>query len=187
MNFRSNSRSLFFLSFMVFTMAAYPSGSLAQGAGPGVKEAYFRAVGEHFTVSEEEVAIIGEWELVPDEVPVVLFLAKRAGVSPDALIGLRRRGQPWREVASRYGLHPQAFHLPLPQGADLGVMTRVYGEFRRLPTREWSQILLADQEVIALVNLRVLSEHTGVPPQTVLLRFGEAGSFMAAYPLLLGR
>ena len=186
MKFLPSSQSLFFLSFMVCSMAAYPGASLAQGAGSGVREAYFRAVGEHFDVSEEEVAIIGEWELVPDEVPVVLFLAQRAGVSPDALIGLRRRGRLWREVASRYGLHPQAFHLPLPQGADLGALTRAYGEFQRLPTREWSQILLDDQEVIALVNLRVLSEHTGVPPQRVLLRFGEAGSFMAAYPLLLG-
>ena len=186
MKFLPSSQSFFFLSFMVCIMAAYPSASLAQGAGPAVKEAYFRAVGEHFAVSAEEVAIIGEWNLAPDEVPVVLFLARQAGVSPDALIGLRRRGLLWREVAGRFGLQPQAFHLTLPPGTNLGALARAYGEFQRLPVREWSQILLEDHEVVAMVNLRVLSEQTGATPQEILLHFGEAGSFMASYPLLLG-
>lgn len=187
MKFLPFSRPVLLLAFLASAMAALPDASFAQGAGPGVKEAYFRAVGEHFDVSEEEVAIIGEWELAPDEVPVVLFLAQRAGVSPDALIGLRRGGRPWREVAARFGLQPRAFHLPLPQEADLGPLARAYGEFQRRPAREWSLILLEDQEVVALVNLRVLSEQTGASPQMVLLRFGEAGSFMASYPLLIGR
>jgi len=175
-----------FVAFMVATMAVSPSPGLAQGVGPGVKEAYYRAVGEHFSVSEEEVGIIGEWKLIPDEVPVVLFMAKQAGVSPDALIGLRRRGLAWRDVASQLGLQPQAFHIPVPPGTNLGTLARVYGEFQRLPARDWSQIVLEDHEVIAMVNLRVLSVQTGATPQAILLHFGNAGSFMASYPLLRG-
>jgi hypothetical protein len=174
-------------SVMALAMAVLPIPSTAQGARPGVKEAYFRAVGEHFGVSEAEVGIIGEWNLVPDEVPVVLFLARRAGVSPDALIGLRRGGHPWREVAVRFGIEPQDFHLPLPLEAELGPLARAYREFRQRPVREWSLIALDDQEIMALVNIRVLSEQAGVPPQRVLAGFAEAGSFMACFPLLLRR
>jgi hypothetical protein len=150
-----------------------------------VREAYFNAVGEHFGVDPAEVGILGEWELVPDEVPVVLFLAQRAGVSPDALIGLRRGGRPWREVARRFGLGPRDFYMPLPPEADLGLLARAYQEFRTRPPVEWAGIALEDLEVVALVNLRVLSAQTGAPPPRVLRHFGETGSFMAAYSRLL--
>ncbi len=165
---------------------ATPHSGFGQEGREGVRKAYFRAIADHFQVPEEEVGIIGEWDLSPDEVPVVLFLSDRAGVSPDALIGFRRAGRPWREVAGRFGLHPMAFHLSIPGGQPLGPLERAYGEFRNRPSREWARVILEDSEIVALVNLRVLSEQTGVPPHQVLARMMEAGSFMACYPLLLG-
>lgn len=187
MKFFLNQRSIFPLAYFLVILASGPGSVLAQGADQGVREAYFRAVAEHFNVEVQEVGIIGEWELAPDEVPVVLFLAQRAGVSPDALIGLRRGERPWHEVAGRFGIQPRDFHLPLPADAGLGPLADVYEEFNGRSPREWSEILLEDWEVVALVNLRILSQQTGVPPLTVLNGFMEAGSFMAAYPLLLGR
>jgi len=164
-----------------------PSLSRAQAVDPAVRDAYFRAAGDYFSVPLQEVTIISGWGLHPDEVPVVLFLAQRAGVSPDALIGVRRGGRPWMEVASRFGLGPSAFHMPLPQDADLGPLTRAYGEFRRRPAGEWGQIRLEDGEVVALVNIRVLAEQTESAPVQVLEARGRAGTFVAAYPLLIRR
>jgi hypothetical protein len=159
--------------------AAFPASG--QEVGPGVKAAYFRAVAEHFEVSIEEVTIVADWDVEPDEVPVILFLAQRAGVSTDALIGLRRSGRPWGEVASRLGLSVGAFHIPLPEDEELGFLARAYGEFRGRPSRDWNQIELRDLEVIALVNLRVLSEQVGVPALRVLQCREEAGSFVAGF------
>ena len=102
-------------SIQILILALAPGAVTAQEPESGLREAYFRAVGEHFEIPFQEVTIIGEWELTPDEVPVVLFLARRAGVTPDALIGSRRSGRPWREVARRFGVGPHAFHLPLPE------------------------------------------------------------------------
>lgn len=163
------------------------SGAHAQGVEPAVREAYFMAVGEYFDVPAQEVAIISEWEVSPDEVPVVLFLAQRAGVSPDALIGARRGGRPWLEVAGRFGLGPGTFHIPLPDGQDLGSLARAYGEFRRRPAGEWAQIRLEDADIVTLVNLRVLAEQTGALPLRVLRLREEAGSFLSCYPLLIRR
>ena len=154
-------------------------------------EAYFGAVAEHFEVPLEEVTILGEWGLDPDEVPVVLFLSEQAGVSPDALIGLRRGGQSWRDVASRFGLGVRNFHTPLPEGVPLGILDRAYEEFRVQASRDWDQIELEDPEIVSLVNLRVLSEQVGVPPLRVLQSREEAGSFLAGFcqpsrPAVLG-
>jgi hypothetical protein len=167
--------------------AAFGSGAEAQDVDPATREAYFRAVGEYFDVPVQEVTIISEWELSPDEVPVVFFLARRAGVSPDALIGVRRGGRAWAEVAGRFGLGPRAFHIPLPGDADLGSLSRAYGEFRGRPAGEWAQVRLEDMDIVTLVNLRVLGEQTGTPPVRVLRMSEEAGSFLACYPLLIRR
>ena len=177
----------FLLSFVLPTGGLAPSPALGQEVGPGVREAYFRAVAEHFEVPIGEVTILGDWELEPDEVPVVLFLSSRAGVSPDALIGLRQSGRPWREVASRFGLGVRTFHLPLPEDASLGPLGRAYGEFRGRPSHEWNQIELDDREIISLVNLRVLSEEVGVSPLRVLQSWEDAGSFVAGFASLRGR
>lgn len=96
-------------------------------------------------------------------------------------------GKLWREVAARFGLSGKNFHLPLPEGEPLGFMARAYGEFRGRPPGDWHRIELDDVEIIALVNLRVLSAQVGVPPLRVLRSREEAGSFLAAFALLRGQ
>ena len=60
-----------------------PSSLEAQRRGPEAHavEAYYRTVGAALSVSLEEVRILGEWQLLPEEIAVVLFVARRAGVS----------------------------------------------------------------------------------------------------------
>ena len=175
------------LGAVFLTLAVSPSLAMSQGVGAAVRDAYFRTVGEHFDVPMGEVAIVGDWELEADEVPVVFFLSRKAGVSPDALIGLRRSGLSWVAVAGRFGLGVGSFHLPLPEDVPLGSLTRAYGEFRGRTSREWNLIELEDSEVIALVNLRVLSEQLEIPPLRVLQSRDEAGSFVAGFGRLRER
>ena len=176
-----------FLGILLALGSTAPSSVLGQDVGPGVRDAFFRALGEHFELPVEEVAIVGSWQLDPDEIPVVLFLSQRAGVPPDALIGLRRRGHSWQEIGGRFGLGVQVFFIPLPQDGPMGTLTRIYGEFRSKPSSEWNEIELNDNEALYLVNLRVLSEQIGVPPLRVLESREEAGSFLGALASLLGR
>ena len=177
----------FLLGAVFLTVAMSPSLAQSQGVGTAVRDAYFRTVAEHFDVPKGEVAIVGDWELEADEVPVVFFLSRKAGVAPDALIGLRRSGLPWVAVANRFGLGVGSFHLPLPEDVPLGSLSRAYGEFRGRPSREWNLIELDDSEVVALVNLRVLSEQMEIPPLRVLQGREEAGSFVAGFGRLRER
>jgi hypothetical protein len=184
---RITSRYPRFSGLVFLGAACLATGVQAQGVDSATREAYFRAVGEYFEVPLQEVTIVSGWDLSPDEVPVVFFLAQRAGVSPDALIGVRRGGRPWADVAGRFGLGPRAFHIPFPEDADLGSLARAYGEFRRRSPGEWGQVRLEDIDIVALVNLRVLADQTGVPPLQVLRTRERAGSFLSCYPLLIRR
>lgn len=162
-----------------------PQWAQPQELDPEVKGAYFRAVGDHFNAPPEEVAIIGAWDLPPDEVPVVFFMARHAGVSPDVLIGLRRDGMGWQELGRRFGIQNPAFYLPLPEGGGRGPLATAMEAFDTRPAREWREIRLEDADIVALVNLKVLTVQTGVAPLQILRHFTEAGSFAACYPRLL--
>ena len=62
-----------------------------------------------------------------------------------------------------------------------GSLARVYDEYASLPQAQWSAIHLRDEDVIALVNLRVLSEVLGTGPLAVLQAHDRTGSWVAAH------
>ncbi len=162
------------------------SEAFGQAVEPEVREAYFRALGDHFRVPLQEVSLLAEWNLSSDEVPVVLFLARQAGISPDALVGVRQSGQGWMDVATRFGVGARAFHFPLREESELGPLTRAFRLFRETAPGQWHRIRLEDGEIVALVNVRVLSEEARVSPIRVLQCREEYGSFVACFPRLRG-
>lgn len=163
--------------------AAAPAA--AQGAdGDGVA-AYYRAVGEHFRVPANEIMILSEWRLPAEEIPVVLFVASRGGISPEAVVAHRRAGRGWGDVARRYRLDATSFHVPLDGPA--GSLAGAYEAYRSRPQPQWSGIELADSDIVALVNLRVLAEVLGTRPEAVLQARDGAGSWVGAYRTLARR
>jgi hypothetical protein len=53
---------------------------------------FFLAVGDYYRVPQREVIMIRERGIPPYEVPVVLFIAKRAHVAPEVIMNLRLGG-----------------------------------------------------------------------------------------------
>jgi hypothetical protein len=164
-------------------LALTSAGSLAaQAPDREALDAYYRAVGQHFGVPPGEVIVLSEWRLPPEEIPVVLYVADRGGISPDAVVALRQGGTGWPVVALRYALDAGSFHVRLDGGA--GSMARLYEEYAARPQAQWSSIQLVDSDVIALVNLRVLSDVLRSPPLVVLQARDRAGSWVGAYRAL---
>jgi hypothetical protein len=157
----------------------------AQASDREALDGYYGAVGRHFGVPPAEVIVLSEWSLPPEEIPVVLYIADRGGISPDAVVALRQGGTGWPVVARRYALDAGSFHVRLDGGA--GSLARVYEEYAARPQGQWSAIPLADADVIALVNLRVLSEVLGSAPLAVLQAHDRAGSWVEAYRALASR
>ena len=167
-------------------LALVIAGSLAaQTPDREALDAYYRAVGQHFGVPPSEVIVLSEWRLPPEEIPVVLYIADRGGISPDAVVALRQGGTGWPVVARRYALDAGSFHVRIDGNA--GSLARLYEEYAARPQAQWSSIQLSDGDVIALVNLRVLSEVLRGTPLAVLQARDRAGSWVAAYRALTPR
>lgn len=156
-----------------------------QGGGDPGRAAYFGAVAEFFGLPASEVAILGEARLPAQEIPVVLFVARRAGISPEAVVALRGSGQGWTELARRYGLDAAHFHVPLPDGASAGRLGAAYGQYRATPTSRWGEVRLTEDDIVSLVNVRVLAQTLRRSPADVLAA-AESGSWLEVYRRLIG-
>lgn len=168
------------LGVVAASIPAVPVSVAAQG-DEAARRAYFGAVAEHFGLPASEVDILGDWPIPADEIPVVLYVARRAGVSPEALVVLRRSGTSWAGIARRYGLGAGAFHLPLPEGDAAGRLRAARDRFASTPRDRWGGLALSDNEIVALVNVRVLSEALALPVASVLERVGPSGSFVSLF------
>jgi hypothetical protein len=146
---------------------------------------YFRAVADFFRLSPTEVSILADWQLPPDEIPVVLFVAHHAGVSPEALVALRSSGKTWTDLSKRYQVDASALYIPLPDTADAGILAGAYGRYRALPAERWSEVTLSDRDIIALVNVRILAQTLHRSPEDVLRACRDGRSFVDVFASLL--
>jgi hypothetical protein len=142
---------------------------------------YMHAVAREHGVPGRELEVLGAWVDHPVELPVLLFIANKAGVTPDVLGSLRDSGQSWQRIALRFGLGPSAFRVPIAVPVVDGVLARPVREFSR-PVGEWHRIAMTDLEIIALVNLRTLSSQLGTTPEELIPEIdGISPDFIGAY------
>ena len=160
--------------------------SAQRPADRSTPEAYFRAVAEFFRIPLDEVSILSEWSLPTDEIPVVLFVSRRGGVSTDALVVLRSSGRPWFDLSRRYGLDAGAFYVQLDP-ADAPTLSGTMDKFASLPRNDWGRLVLDDAEIVGLVNVRVISTYLSVPPARVLAERARSASYAGAYRALTAR
>ena len=169
-------------------VGSLPFSLAAQGqvADQLAVDAYHGIVSKAFSVSVDEVGILAEWSLQPDEIAVVLFAARRAGISPDALASLRTSGLSWTTILQTYSVGASALWLSFPEGTSLGPLEETYRAFSEMPRNSWNSIDLPDEAVIALVNLRILASEMEIPLTRVLDVWGGEGDFVAVHRRLTG-
>ena len=65
-----------------------------------------------------------------EELPVVFFLAHKAGVKSSVIINLRLRGKSWFEISSHYNLSPDIYFIDLKTnpGPPYG---KAYGHYKK--------------------------------------------------------
>ena len=144
-------------------------------------DAYYATVGQAFPVSSDEVGILAEWPLQPDEIVVVLFIAGAAGASPDAVASLRSSGASWASILRTYSVGAAALRIPFPEGTLLGPLEETYRTFSETPRASWASIDPSDQMVIALVNIRILAREAGVSTVRVLRAWESVGDFVSVH------
>jgi len=171
----------FTLLWLVVT-CLWASGAHAQD--PSARRAYFSAVASYFKLPPSEVQILADWQIDPDQIPAVLFVARHAGVSPEALVALLRSGQGWTELAVRYEITAATLHVPVREGAPTGSLADVYGRYRATPVSEWRAIRLTETEIIGLVNVRVIAQTLRLPAEEVVRHTGSVPNYVELYARL---
>jgi hypothetical protein len=138
----------------------------------GVK-GFYLSIGDYYKVPQKEVLIIKEKRIPDEEIPVVLFLAKKAQVTPKTIIDLRIGGKTWMEISIHFGLSPEIFYVPVKEvkGPPYG---KAYGHFKKRSKKDWKSVTLGDDDVINLVNLKFTSEYYSFSPEEII-RMREKG------------
>ena len=155
-----------------------------QATGAADEVAFLHAAGESFGFPHGELEVLRRWGLSSGEIPVVLFLARRAGVSPDVLVTQRSSGDSWMAIATRYQLHAGDFHVQLD--GPHGTLAGVYDRFNDRPASKWRDISLSDEEVVGLVNVSFLARYLNVSPGRAAEELGQGGGMVGAFQRLRG-
>ena len=162
-----------FIAVIMLTTTASVRESDAGGdmgvsiAGEGLS-GFFLVVGDYYRVPQREIMIIRERGIPPYEIPVVLFTAKRAHVAPEIIINLRLRDNAWLHTAFRFGLGPEIFYVPVGVIVIDPPFRKAYGYYKHKPKKKWNTIALSDDDIINLVNLKLMSEYYGYPPGKII-------------------
>lgn len=144
---------------------------------------FYLAVGDHYRVDPRAVVDVrSRYRLLDEELPVVYFLAARAHVRPQVVIDLRLGKRSWFDIAVHLGLSPEIFFVPTRAERIGPPYGNAYGYYhRRGRAGDWRGFVLADREVIDLVNLRFMSEYHGLPPDEVIGLRGRNASFVGIH------
>lgn len=142
----------------------------------GVRSFYL-AVGDFYGVSDQQVVVVHQRHIPDDEIPVVFFLASRARVAPDVIIGLRLGGSSWMQICSKYNITADVFYVPV-SGTPGPPYGKAYGHYKNKDKSKWKEIRLSDADVINLVNLRFVSEHQRCSPNDVISARSGGSSFV---------
>jgi hypothetical protein len=129
---------------------------------------FFLAIGDYYRIPQTEVVIIRERGIPAYEIPVVLFIAKRAHVAPEIVIDFRLRDNAWLHTTLRFGLGRDIFYVPMGVVVEGSPYGKTYGHYRHKSRKEWKTITLSDDDIINLVNLKLMSEHYGYPPEKII-------------------
>lgn len=142
----------------------------------GIKEFYL-AIGDHYKAPEKEVLIVKKRGIPDDDLAVVFFLSKRAGVSPGVIIDLHLGGKSWMDITFHYGFTAEIYYVEVKEvkGPPYG---KAYGHFKNKPKKNWKTIKLIDADIVNFVNLRFLSEHYGYSPHEIISMRSKGGSFV---------
>jgi hypothetical protein len=128
---------------------------------------FYLAIGEHFQVETKKIVVAREKKIPDEDMPVVFFIAGKAGVGPEAIIKLRLGGKSWMDITFHYGLTAEIFYVPLKKdpGPPYG---KAWGHFKNRKKTDWKSVRFTDVEVVNFVNLKFMSEHYGYSPDEVV-------------------
>ena len=138
---------------------------------------FYLSIGDYYDVPESRVVYVRDrYPRHDEELPVIFFLSSRAHVDPQVIIDLRaRRRMSWLDITFHFGLSPEIYYVPVRRvGPPYG---KAYGYYKK-HGKDYKRVVLADDDVVNLVNLRFLSDYHGIDPELIMDRRGKGEKFI---------
>jgi hypothetical protein len=172
-----------FILLIVLSSLIMTAPASAQNVSTGISiadgelKSFYLAIGDYYRVPEPRVEYVKKHYRVRDEdLPVVFFLAAQAHVEPEVIIDLRlRQKMSWLNITFHYGLTPEIYYVPVQRVAP--PYGKAYGHYEKHP-HDYKKVALVDDDVVNLVNLRFISDHHRVAPETVMDMRGQGKKFV---------
>ena len=167
---------------VLFLLSISVSTASAQNVSAGVSinsghNSFYLSIGDYYRVPESRVVYVRDhYRIRDEELPVVFFLASRAHVDPQVIIDLRMgHRMSWLDITFHYGLTPEIYYVPVTRvGPPYG---NAYGHYKK-HKKDYKRVVLVDDDVVNLVNLRFMSEYHGIPAEAVMDRRGRGERFV---------
>lgn len=176
-------RPLQLIMLLLITLIWLVPGSAQAEISAGISvsedgiQGFYLAIGEHYRVPDKEIVVVRERKIPDEEMPVVFYLANRAAVTPQAIIKLRLSGKSWMDITFGYGLNAEIFYVPVAvdPGPPYG---KAYGHFKKREKAEWGKIILPDNDIINMVNLKFMSDYYKCPADDIIKLRQEGKNFV---------
>lgn len=123
-----------------------------------LNDEYFSALANYHGVSYEEVFAVSD-EVGANEVAAAYAISERSKVSIDKVVELRSGNESWANVARDCGLGGADFYIMISGKIESSTFSPIFDKFKAAPASAWSELVLSDDEIVNLTNLRFVSSH----------------------------
>lgn len=173
-------RSVIFSLLLVaaISITARADVSIGVTAGDDGIKSFYLAVGDFFKVPQADFTYVREQRIPDDELAVVFYISQRTGCRPQAIMELRRLHKSWQEIAVHFGMSPAMFYVPITVEDPGPPYGKAYGHFKKGSKSQWKKAVLDDDDIVNLVNLRMLAGYYRVPADQIVRSRCEGRTFV---------
>lgn len=118
---------------------------------------YFNSVAKYFDIKSKEVNRISESGIIDEELPIVFFVAGRANVAPQEVAETRLSGESWMKVCDKYLLGARDLYMIVTSPVKSITYGPIFEKFSKTPQKKWKTLEFTDDEIVNLVNLKLMS------------------------------
>jgi len=165
------------VKYRIFLAVFFLIGLMASGVQAQIvddsKDPFHIAVRDYFKVTEDQIGSLLKTPLPDDDLPIVLFIAQRAGVDPNSVLVVWSSGLNWMQTAHHFGLNPWIFFTPIQGDLKNTPYLKPYHYFKDRNNR----VRLSDDDMINLVNLKLIAEQYNRDPYEIVQLRAQGKSF----------
>jgi hypothetical protein len=142
----------------VVTVVALLGLTASVATAGDLNDKYFVTLSGYHGVSYEEVFAIAD-DVGVNDVAAAYAIAERSDVSIDKVVELRSSNQNWATVAKNCGLGGTDFYIMISGRFSSKTYSPIFEKFNAAPASTWGDLVLTDDEIVNLTNLRFISSH----------------------------